>query len=245
MTWFKVVEREKVELKDPVIIVGLPNIGLIGTQVVEYLISQLKPVKMLEMYSEHLLLPNNATGILVQKDGTLNLPRITVYGYKGEKEDIILVLFDFQPSPLGVYRVMEDLLDCLSKYNPKFLIALSGYANPDKAGEIYAMSNNPELLKRAVEQKAKGEKIVEEIIGGAGVLISVAILRGMDVLSLTAVTENVFKDFVAAREMLEVISGLLELEIDYSDIEREIEEYERGIGIRDIREIFEVEPREE
>jgi proteasome assembly chaperone (PAC2) family protein len=47
----KMVEQVKIALRKPLLIHGLPGLGLIGKISVEFLIDQLKPIKVLDLLS--------------------------------------------------------------------------------------------------------------------------------------------------------------------------------------------------
>ncbi|MEM2539346.1 MAG: PAC2 family protein, partial [Candidatus Bathyarchaeia archaeon] len=48
-----IIEKEEVELKNPILIEGLPGLGMVGKIAVKYLIKQLKARKFAELYSPH------------------------------------------------------------------------------------------------------------------------------------------------------------------------------------------------
>jgi len=45
--------KENFELKKPIMVVGLPGVGLVGKLVAEHLIDELKAEKVMEVYSPH------------------------------------------------------------------------------------------------------------------------------------------------------------------------------------------------
>ena len=48
-----ILEKEKIELNNPILISGLPGLGMVGNIAVKYLIKQLKAEKFAELYSPH------------------------------------------------------------------------------------------------------------------------------------------------------------------------------------------------
>jgi len=47
------IDQDAVELKDPIMIVGLPGVGHVGKLVVDHLVEELKAEKIADLYSEH------------------------------------------------------------------------------------------------------------------------------------------------------------------------------------------------
>src|SRR5947208_16872886 len=94
----RIHELAQVELKEPVLIQGLPGLGYVGKVAVDYFIEKLKPVKMAELYSSYLLFPDDNLGINIPEDGTYSLPRYEFYGYGEKDPNVILLTEDAQPS---------------------------------------------------------------------------------------------------------------------------------------------------
>ncbi len=63
-----VVEYGEKALSEPVMVVGLPGIGLIGKLVAEHLISEIKAEKIMEIFS-----PSFPPQVNVNPDGTIKL----------------------------------------------------------------------------------------------------------------------------------------------------------------------------
>ena len=69
-----IVEKEKVELRNPILIEGLPGLGVVGKIVAEYLIKHLDAKEFAELYSPHF-----AYYVIVEKDGSVRLLRNVFY----------------------------------------------------------------------------------------------------------------------------------------------------------------------
>jgi len=74
-----VKELKKIELKNPILIEGLPGLGLVGRIATRYLIKRLKAEKLAHLYSPHF-----PYYVLVNKKGSVRLPRGTFYYWKNE-----------------------------------------------------------------------------------------------------------------------------------------------------------------
>src|SRR5438876_11319257 len=81
----RIHELSKAELKEPVLIQGLPGLRYVGKVAVDYFIEKLKPKQLAELYSSYLLFPDGNLGINIAADGTYSLPNSEFYSF-GEQE---------------------------------------------------------------------------------------------------------------------------------------------------------------
>ncbi|MBS7621849.1 PAC2 family protein, partial [Candidatus Bathyarchaeota archaeon] len=111
-------ELTKVELKNPILIEGLPGLGLVGKIATRYLIKQLKAQKLAYLYSPHF-----PYFVLVSKKGSVRLLRGTFYFWKNDngENDLILFTGDSQAQTIeGQYEISNRILDFAQKYGVKF-----------------------------------------------------------------------------------------------------------------------------
>ena len=91
-TNIKILKNPK--LNKPVLIEGLPGLGLVGRIAAEHLINELKAVKFAELYS-----PDFPPQYDLQKDGTGKMRKIEFYYYKAKtktQKDAIILIGDDQ-----------------------------------------------------------------------------------------------------------------------------------------------------
>src|SRR5260370_7955852 len=81
----RIHELSKAELKEPVLIQGLPGLGYVGKDAVDYFIEKFKPKKFAALSSTYLLFPAGNLGITISEDGTYSLPT-TAYSSSRDKD---------------------------------------------------------------------------------------------------------------------------------------------------------------
>src|SRR5438132_26757 len=118
----RIHELAQVELKEPVLIQGLPGLGYVGKVAVDYFIEKLKPRKIAELYSSYLLFPDGNLGINISEDGTYSLPRYEFYAYSDKDPNVIFLTGDAQPSVTGQYEVASRVLDFAQQFNSKMVL---------------------------------------------------------------------------------------------------------------------------
>ena len=221
----KINELSKPNLVEPVLIQGLPGLGYVGKVAADYFIEKLKPSKTAELYSSYLLFPDGNLGINISEDGTYSLPKYEFYSFNGEQPNIILLTGDAQPSVTGQYEVASMVLDFVDKYGCKSVFTMGGYGtrSGNDVGAVYAVVSDSELgdrLKKLGAKIAKGGAVT----GAAGVILGIGRQRQLQCAGLLGATTGVYPDLEAARAVIQMLTGLLNVPVDLKDLDTEIED---------------------
>jgi len=217
-----IIEKEKVELKNPVLIEGLPGLGMVGRITVKYLIKQLKAKKFAELYSPHF-----AYYVLVSDDGSINLLKNEFYYWCNDagENDLILLTGDSQAQTVeGQYEVADAILEFAKNKNVKLVITVGGYRK-DVSGvpQVLASATSPEILKKALEAGSISSPPGSPIIGAAGLILGLAKFRDIEGVCLLGETPGHIPDPRPAKSILMVIMRMLNLELDLTDLDKEIQ----------------------
>jgi len=217
-----VKEKMKVKLKNPILIEGLPGLGMVGKITTRYLIKQLGAKKFAELYSPHF-----PYYVLVNKKGSVRLLRGNFYFWKNNsgENDLIFLTGDSQAQTIeGQYEVSSCILNFVSKLNTKLIITVGGYRKEvEDKPKVVAVSTNPEILKRALQARALISSSGNPIVGTAGLLLGLAKFKNIDALCLLGETRGYLPDPLAAKSILEVLQAMLGITVDMSDLDKEIE----------------------
>ncbi len=210
------------KLKNPVLIKGFPGLGEIGRIAVRFLIEELKAEKMAELYS-----PYFPHYVLVDENGVARLLSGQFFYWKNQngKHDLILVTGDVQAQTTdGQYEVTSRIIDYVSKFKVAIAIALGGYRAIDqKNPNVVVVATEPELAELAQSAGAEQSPEGNPIVGMAGLLIGLAKLKGLRAMCLLAKTKGYMPDPEAAKQILTVLTEMLELRVDLSKIDEEIQ----------------------
>ncbi len=217
-----VKETLKVELRSPVLIEGLPGMGMVGRIAVRFLIKQLGASRFAELYSPHF-----PYYVLVNKKGSVRLLRCEFFSWKnvGGENDFVFLVGDSQAQTIeGQYEVADAILEYAVKLGVKTIVTIGGYRQEaEKAPQVVAVSTRSELLERAVGAKAVASPAGNPIVGTAGLLLGLAKFRGIDALCLLGETRGYLPDPVAARSVIEVLEGMFGLKVDYAGLDAQVE----------------------
>jgi len=215
-------EVTKIELKNPVLVEGLPGLGMVGRIATRYLAKQSKAKKLANLYSPHF-----PYCVLVNKKGSVRLLRGEFYFWKNEtgENDLIFFTGDSQAQTIeGQYDVASCILDFAERNNVKVVVTIGGYRKEvEKTPKVVAASTSPELLNKALQAKAIASPAGNPIVGTAGLLLGLARFRKIDAVCLLGETRGYLPDPRAAKSVLEVLQEMLRVKIDLSGLDEEIE----------------------
>jgi|YelNatPaOPRAMG01_1025707.scaffolds.fasta_scaffold82733_2 uncharacterized protein (TIGR00162 family) len=221
-----ILKEYKIKPVNPIIIEGLPGLGSVGKIVASYLVSQLKAKKIAELYSPHF--PHYA---LVNEHGVARLPKSTFYYYTNKKRklEVVIVTGDCQPQTnIGQYEVAEKIVEYAKKYSSKLLISVGGYSSSRKeTPKVYGAATTVKLVNQLVKMGVVINEDGAAIVGVAGILLPLALAKGLNAICLLGETLGYIPDPKAAKSVLEVLNQLLSLKIDLRELEKEIKEMGR------------------
>lgn len=222
-----VLEKRKIKMKDPMMITGLPGIGLVGQVVCKYLISKMNGKKVADVYSPHF--PHQ---VLMTRKGAIRPIKNMLYHVKAAKHDLILLVGDVQAiTSEGQYEVAGKILDYAQKQGVKQVISIGGYSTGklnDKR-KVFGVVTHKDMipgLKKVgiVFGEAKGA-----IVGAAGLLPALAKVQGMKGACIMGETHGSYVDASSARNVINVLEKLVGFSVDLSDLEKQAKEGEKII----------------
>ena len=218
---------KKPKLKNTVLIEGLPGIGLVGKLAGDQLLDELKAKKFAELYSPYL-----PPQVNIQEDNTVSLVSMEFYYAKGKKNDIIILVGEFQGiTPDSQYRIAEKILDLAEEFNVNKIFTLGGLGTgniTDKPRVFGAVTHKGlvgDLKKAGVVFRGTGA-----IFGASGLLLGLGMHRGMDAICLMGETHGQIIDAKAAEAVLTVLTKLLEITIDMTELEKKAKETEKQLS---------------
>ena len=220
-----IVEKAKLKLRNPVLIEGLPGIGLVGKIAADHLIAELKGEKVAELYSPHF--PHQ---VLMQKNGVMRMIKNKIYLVRGKKRDLLVLVGDVQAvTSEAQYEVTGKILDYMQKKGVKLTITLGGYGmgKVQPSPRVFGIVSH----KRMVEEYKKYGIVFGEsrgsIIGAAGLLLGLGKIRGMEGLCLMGETHGGFVDPKSAQAVLEVLCKMVDVKVDLKKLQARAKESEK------------------
>ena len=144
-------EFAEIQPNNPILIEGLPGLGLVGKIALRYLIKQLKAKKIAYLYSPHF-----PYFVLVNKKGNVRLLRGAFYYYQNPKgNDIILFTGDSQSQTIeGQYEIADRMLDFSEKHGVKTIATIGGYRmEPKEKPKVFIAATSQDVLNKALASR--------------------------------------------------------------------------------------------
>ena len=216
-------------LVDPLLVEGLPGIGQVGKLVAEYMIHMLGAEKIGEIHSIYL-----PPQVILEENGIARLPRNEIYLYKAPDRHILFLVGDFQStSNEGHYLLSDAYLDIAQEFGVKRIYTLGGFGvghlvnGPRVLGAV-----NREELRAEIEAAGVSFERDEPgggIIGAAGLLLGLGGIRGIDAVCLMGETSGYLVDPMSAANVLAVLSRLIGVAVDPTQLNDRAAEMERVV----------------
>lgn len=215
------------DLKNPKLVCGLPGSGFVGKLAVDYIVDKLQGKQFADIYSSSF--PPQVT---IQPDGTVDLIKNSLYYCKTESHDLVLLTGDAQPvSPPSEYLLAEEIINVCKKLHIDIIYTLAAYITGTfaKIPKVYGTSTSPDLIqqfsKYQIQTMNRGS-----ITGMNGIIIGVAKKFNMKGICLLGETSGYIIDAKASKAVLEVLSQMLDIKLDMTDLDKRVEDTEKIIS---------------
>jgi hypothetical protein len=214
-------ETASIDLDNPILIEGLPGLGLVGKIAVRYLVKQLKAERFASLYSPHF-----PYFVLVGKKGGVRLLSGAFYYWKSKngKNDLVFFTGDSQAQTIeGQYEISDQLLNFAEKHNVKTIITIGGYrVETEEKPKVLAAATNKPLLDRALQAGAILSPTGSPIVGTAGLVLGMAHFKKVDALCLLGETRGYLPDPDAAKSVLEILQAMFRFDLNLAGLDEEI-----------------------
>jgi proteasome assembly chaperone (PAC2) family protein len=180
-------------LENPVFVQGLPGFGNVGRIAAHLAIKFCDAKLFAEMYS-----PSFPDYISISPKGIAQLPRYEFYYAPMEKNNLVIMTGEIQPSfddVVAHYEVCEEVIDFAANLGCHFIVTMGGIPITEEKAQVYIAATSPRL---ATEFMEKGAVIYSKgrIVGGTGLTLALAKERKLEGVSLLGTTTG----FKADRE---------------------------------------------
>lgn len=215
-----IVETEKAELKEPLVVLGFAGPGLVGGIAVSHIIDQLKMKKIAHVRSRYM------PPAVVFMDGQLRHP-FRIYSDKEGK--LCAIVCEIPLRSDGLYPIASTLLDWAEEKGVKEIVVLEGApvrGIPKKRKSFCAAE--PERRKECEE---KGVKMVSAgiISGIAGSILSECLTRKITGVAFLTPAVVFMPDPEGAAILIDALNNVYGLEVDTKELLNKAEEIKQKL----------------
>jgi len=226
--WVDYRDKSKVDLKEPIAVVGSSGLRSVGKIVVDELVEKTHPRLFAELYSygfpsiyygpSYLGVPSGA-GAKIAKGNVVQLPSVEFYALEQNQDIIIIRGYQSYNAP-NQYVVADKVTDLFKEYHVKRVISLGAQVIEEG---VTCCATDTELLEELYKSGIKKTN-VDRFIGFSGLVVAIGREKGLKGICLFAnTTQNLadpeYPDFNAAKELLKKVSEILGITVDTSDLE--------------------------
>jgi uncharacterized protein len=221
-------ERSNIQINSPILIEGLPGLGLVGKIAIRYLVKQMKAQKFAFLYSPHF-----PYFVLVNKKGNVRLLRGAFYYVKSPEgqSDVILFTGDSQSQTIeGQYDIAEKMLTFAKKHNVQTIVTIGGYRMEAQGKpKVVVAGTSQRIIEKALQAGAIVSPNGSPIVGTAGLILGLAPFKKIDAMCLLGETRGYLPDPLSARSVIEVIKNMFGLNVDLAGIDEEVGKAEKMV----------------
>jgi hypothetical protein len=215
------------ELKDPILIEGLPGVGNVGKIAADHLAAKLNAVRFAGIYSKHF--PPQVT---LDGECVAHLACNELFYVKREgTNDLVFLLGDYQGlTAEGQFELAAQAIEIASSLNVKKIYTLGGYGigsvvdDPRVLGAVSDASLKEELEKHGITF-APGEPAAG-IAGASGLILGIARIKGIDAACLMGETSGFFVDPKSSGILLKALMSILNVTVDMTELNERSQQLE-------------------
>jgi proteasome assembly chaperone (PAC2) family protein len=172
-------------LENPIFVQGLPGFGNVGRIAAHLLIKFCSAKPFAELYS-----PSFPDYVSVSSKGICHLPRYEFYSAPIEKNNLVIMTGETQPSfddVVAHYHVCAEIVDFVERLGCHFIVTMGGVPITEDKTQVYVAATSPRL---ATEFMEKGAVIYSKgrIVGGTGLTLALAKERNLEGVCLLGTT---------------------------------------------------------
>jgi uncharacterized protein (TIGR00162 family) len=216
----KVLTYQTPKLHSPYLVTGLPGIGHVAKLSIDYLTTQLKAERFEEFYS-----PAFPPYVVITHNGTVELLKNELYFWQNKESDHDLVFFTGNVqavTPEGQFELVNLVLERAKTLGVQSIFSIAAYVTKNEVNtpRVFGAVTKPQFLDQLTPH---GVLPMENgtISGMNGLLFGHATLQGFQSFCLLGETPayampsgQVFVDAKAAKAVLEVLTKVLDVDVD-------------------------------
>jgi uncharacterized protein len=205
-------KTEIIKLKDPVVVLGFPGTGLVGSVAASQLVDSLDL-----KFGGYISSPDFAPLAAIHNYVPLPAARI----HYSQKYNLIVILSEMSIPVANSMELADKILSFAKAMHARSIISLGGISLKEEENVVYVVSSNKDMVKDIVSRKIAKPIREGATTGVTGVLLTRGSLENFPVLTILAEAEQDFLDPGAASKALKVLGTVLNIQIDTSELDKD------------------------
>ena len=226
--------RKRPRLRNPYLIMGWADAGLVGIDGIDYLIDKLGAEVFGEIEPQYFsFLPHSTIegGVLQE----IKYPSNSFYYWKNKKSNNDLIILGSKPPAINHYELANLILDVAESFKVSRIYTVGGiqaHISHSEKPKVSAIVNNPALKNYA---KHHGLRLGMNYHGPTsmnGLILGIAKHRNIEGISVWGWVPNYIGEIPnpkVCEAVLRVLTRMLNIDIDFNDIEYEADQANKQI----------------
>jgi len=211
-----IIEEEPIKIRGVNVIIGLPDVGLVGLIATMHMIETLKMKRV--GYIESKLFPP----VIVLHNGEIQSP-IKLY----MKDENIAIVSEIPIPSTAIYALSEALLQHIKKWDPNMVIILHGIPIPNRLNlekiTNYAIGTN-DKTKELISNNEIETMDTGVIVGLKAIFLWDSLKQNVPTIALGAESFLEYPDPGAAASVVEALNKFLKIDLDVEALLNRAEE---------------------
>ncbi|SFR37260.1 proteasome assembly chaperone family protein [Halogeometricum limi] len=218
------------DLRDPVLVEGLPGVGHVGKLAAEHLLEEFDSEPVRYVYADEF--PPQVT---MNDDSVAQLARAEFHAVDAGERDVLVLTGDHQAQTnAGHYHVTDAFLDIAESFGVEEGYALGGVPTGELVDEpsvLGAVTDEADVERlEAADVEFREDEPAGGIVGVSGLLLGLGGRRGFSVACLMGETSGYLVDPQSAQAVLEVLQEAIGFEVGFESLEERAEEMKEVVG---------------
>ncbi len=208
----EIVRTSQIEIKNPLLIVGFPGIGLVGSVATSFFVEK-NDFRMVGYVTCNEFAP------LAAIHNYVPLPPVRMYY---SKERNVLVVLSEIVVPVSVSNELAaKLLEFAKELRSQKIISLGGISLKESENAVYLVGNDKKEVDSLISKKIARSIKEGATTGVTGTLLAVGSMSGYSILAVLAEADPDFVDPKAASNALQTLSKIIDVPINTLELEKE------------------------
>ena len=228
MDEFDVEEIRDPDLREPVLVEGLPGVGHVGKLAAEHLLEEYDGDPIRRVYSEYF--PPQVS----VENGRTKLACVEFHAVSIDGTDLVVLTGDHQAQDtVGHYRLTETILDIAQEFGVERAIALGGVPTGELV-EDHSVLGAATTEAFIDDLDTAGVEFREDepaggIVGISGLLLGLGERRELEASCLMGETSGYLVDPKSSKAVLEILQEVVGFSVGFASLEDRAEEMEEVV----------------
>lgn len=208
------------KLKKPIVVIGFPGTGLVGS------VAASQVIESLQMKFGGYISSSDFAPLAAIHD---YVPFPAARIHYSEKHNLVVVLSEMSIPNAATMDLADKLFEFCKSIHAESIISLGGLGAKEGKGEVYAISSDRHCIKDLISRKLAKPIKEGATTGVTGVLLAKGTLSNYPVTTILAECAEDYVDPGAASSTVKVLSKMIGIEISTAMLDKEANELSKNL----------------